>query len=478
LRIRKVKFVLPLVLAIIAGTIFAWNFPAKHKDSVETPGTGATIDNFDRPNGSLGSRWRNIAGGQMVISAHAAVGTNPVGVSGGMRTSGSFGNDQYSEVVVTSTQLTGDQWIGPAVRVQDAGKDAYVGIYWWNNGQPELRLYLRHAANWTPIGSVRETGPLTAGTRLRLTAVSNTISLMENGVERISASSNSLSRGAPGIMIYGKAGVGRWSGGNASGFQVSYLSSARGVKSYSVISDSNGAGSQIVRVLSPSNPAPGMAHNFLVVLRVGAGLGSSYGDGLQTLQALGAQNRYNLTIIEPTFALDPWYADNPFYSYYRYETFMTQDLVPWIKHNLATTGHEQIWLLGFSKSGLGAQDLILKHPDLFTLAASWDFPASMSSYSQYGDSTFSYGSNANFQEHYRLTADFLAAHKASFQRDSRIWIGGYALFRKDISDYSAMLTAAGIAHMTEKPSHMIHRWNSGWIGLAMAALHQESTHLR
>ena len=32
---------------------------------------------------------------------------------------------------------------------------------------------------------------------------------------------------------------------------------------------------------------------------------------------------------------------------------MTQELVPWIKQNLATTGHEQTWLIGFSKSGLG-----------------------------------------------------------------------------------------------------------------------------
>ena len=63
---------------------------------------------------------------------------------------------------------------------------------------------------------------------------------------------------------------------------------------------------------------------------------------------------------------------------------MTQELVPWIKQNLATTGNEQTWLIGFSKSGIGGQDLILKHPDLFSLAASWDFPADMSSYDQYG----------------------------------------------------------------------------------------------
>ena len=56
---------------------------------------------------------------------------------------------------------------------------------------------------------------------------------------------------------------------------------------------------------------------------------------------------------------------------------MTKDLVPWVTKTFATTGNEQNWLIGFSKSGLGAQDLILKHPDLFTEAASWDFPADM-----------------------------------------------------------------------------------------------------
>lgn len=65
---------------------------------------------------------------------------------------------------------------------------------------------------------------------------------------------------------------------------------------------------------------------------------------------------------------------------------MTQDLVPWIKHNFATTGAEQNWLIGFSKSGYGAQDLILRHPGMFTSAASWDFPADMSSCKHSGHS--------------------------------------------------------------------------------------------
>ena len=174
-----------------------------------------------------------------------------------------------------------------------------------------------------------------------------------------------------------------------------------------------------------------MPHNFLYVLPVEAGLGTQYGDGLETMRALDAQDQYNLTIIEPSFGIEPWYADNPNDSNLQYETFMTDDLLPWVTQNLALTGHEQNWLIGFSKSGIGGEDLILKHPDLFTLAASWDFPADMSAYDQFGSSSAnSYGTDANFQANYRLTPAFVDAHKAPFLSDNRIWIGGYSAFFK------------------------------------------------
>ena len=205
-----------------------------------------------------------------------------------------------------------------------------------------------------------------------------------NGVQRISVTDSSFTGGRPGIMAFGSADADNWSGGSA-GFQVSYQSTdSNGVKSYSVLSANDGYGSQTLRVLAPTNPAAGVAHNFLILLPVEAGQGTTFGDGISTVEALDAQDKYNLTIIEPSFAMDPWYADNPNDPHLQYETFMTQELVPWIKQNLAITGQEQTWLIGFSKSGLGGEDLILKDPGLFTLAASWDFPADMSSYDQYG----------------------------------------------------------------------------------------------
>jgi S-formylglutathione hydrolase FrmB len=231
-------------------------------------------------------------------------------------------------------------------------------------------------------------------------------------------------------------------------------------------------------VLAPTHPAAGVPHNFLYVLPVEAGLGTVYGDGMATLEALDAQNQYNLTIIEPSFGIEPWYADNPNDPNLRYETFMTNDLVPWVTQNLSTTGQEQKWLIGFSKSGIGGQDLLLKHPDVFTLAASWDFPADMSSYSQFGGSSSNqYGTDANFQANYRLTPIFLEGRKLAFISSNRIWIGSYDVFQTDMSDYDALLNSEGILHTTETPAPMQHRWDSGWVQIALAALRQDSQNL-
>jgi Putative esterase len=161
------------------------------------------------------------------------------------------------------------------------------------------------------------------------------------------------------------------------------------------------------------------------------------------LASLDAEDEYNLRIIEPSFAIDPWYANNPNDPNLQYESFMTKDLVPWVTQNLtppATDSEafapvvepEQNWLIGFSKSGLGAIDLLLKHPDVFAVAAAWDFPADMNNYAEYASSSVdAYETDANFQANYRLTPSFVDAHRAPFVSQNRIWIGGYRAFQTD-----------------------------------------------
>ena len=102
----------------------------------------------------------------MSISSQAVTGTAGA-ITGDVRTAESYPSDQYSAVEVTSTQLTGEQWIGPAVRVQGGGQNGYLGIYYWNSGNPELLLFERNAGNWTQLGSYNS-GALAAGTQLKL----------------------------------------------------------------------------------------------------------------------------------------------------------------------------------------------------------------------------------------------------------------------------------------------------------------------
>ena len=174
-------------------------------------------DSFNRANGSLGPNWTDVSDGGLAIVSQAAAGTASAGISGDIRTAESYTSDQYSQVAVTSTQLTGGQWIGPMVRAQNGGQSAYVGIYYWNNGSPVLMLFKRSGGNWTQLGSTYTSGPLAAGTQLRVQAVGSAISFLQNGVQRISATDTSLSGGAPGIMSYGTGQVSNWSGGTATG---------------------------------------------------------------------------------------------------------------------------------------------------------------------------------------------------------------------------------------------------------------------
>ena len=441
-------------------------------------------DDFNRPDGGLGAGWAAISDGGLSIASQAVVGTADA-QAGDIRVAESYGSDQFSQIEVTSTQLTGGEWIGPTVRTQNGGQDTYLGIYFWNNGNPQLRLYKRTAGTFIQLGNSYNSGPLPAGTKLTLSAVGSTIFFQQDGTTRIAATDTTLTGGAPGLMTFGAATTDNWTGGTPTGepppppAQFQYVSTdANGVASYDINSPDDGYGTHILRVLAPTNPTPGVPHNFLYVLPVEPELGTFYGDGLETLRSLDAQDKYNLTIIEPSFAKDPWYADNPNDLNLQYETFITKDLVPWVTQNLALTGHEQNWLIGFSKSGIGAQDLLLKHPDLFATAASWDFPADMGSYSQFGSSSAdNYGTDANFQANYRLTPSFLEAHKAPFVANNRIWIGGYQAFQTDVNDYDSLLASEGILHSTQTPQQMAHGWETGWVQNALSALSQDGAAL-
>ena len=120
--------------------------------------TTSASDDFNRANGGWGASWVAMSDGGLSIASQQLVGA--ADACGRCPAGESYGSDQYSQIEVTSTQLTGGQWIGSTVRSQNGGQDTYLGIYFWNNGTPQLRLYKRTAGTFTQLGSSYDSGPL------------------------------------------------------------------------------------------------------------------------------------------------------------------------------------------------------------------------------------------------------------------------------------------------------------------------------
>jgi hypothetical protein len=254
---------------------------------------------------------------------------------------------------------------------------------------------------------------------------------------------------------------------------------SNGVITWRVTSAINLNDSESIRVLKPTAPRGGYAHSFLLALPVAGGTDdTTYGNGLDTIRTLGLHNTYNLTVIEPSTGGD-WLADNPTNSQLIQESYLLQ-VTAWAKATYGI-GNEKIYLIGFSRTGIGGQGLFFHHPDIFHGVASWDFPAMMTSYGGAdsngtvgGNPAGSYGTQDNFANNYELSPANLARWSVGqdFAAVNRIWIGGYASFYGDVSSYGPVLTTAGILHTVSLVQESSHNWapSPGWVTPALAAL--------
>jgi hypothetical protein len=247
---------------------------------------------------------------------------------------------------------------------------------------------------------------------------------------------------------------------------------SNGVQTYDVTWPTAGLQPFALRVLVPDHPSANYSHSFLYDLPVEPGLTQpTLGDGLNELQKLGVQNQYNTTIIEPIFPIYSWYADSATDPTINYDTFMSTFLPQWVSENFGTTGTEQNLLIGFSKGGYGGLDLLFKHPDVFTADAAFDFPADMATYDAFNaSSSGDYGTDANFQNNYRLTSSFIDSHKAPFTTADRVLISEGSSFGNQVAHFDALLTAEGIPHTLLKQTQDAHSWTSGWLSSDVAGL--------
>jgi hypothetical protein len=251
-----------------------------------------------------------------------------------------------------------------------------------------------------------------------------------------------------------------------------------GVQTWLVSSPLNGAALSTLRIRPPSAPVAGRAHAFLFMLPVEIGTGSTFGDPLTVTENLNAHNNYNVTVVVPSFPIDPWYADNPNDSTVSQESFVVQ-LATWMLGSSFAAGGEKCYLLGFSKSGLGGAGLLFRHPTVFDKGGFWDAPFAMTDYDGTdptnggtvgGNSANVYGTSANFTTNYQLSSAHLATWRdaSDFATRNRLWVGGRFSFAADVAAFKTLLTTTGIQHSEYLFVDTSHAWHEDWVADALA----------
>jgi hypothetical protein len=235
-------------------------------------------------------------------------------------------------------------------------------------------------------------------------------------------------------------------------------------------------GSQSFRVLLPDSYSSQRRYRVLYVLPVETGNGGLFGDGLKTLESLDAHNQFDLIVVQPNFAVEPWYGDHATDSHIRQASYLVEYLVPFIErsYSVAACADSRL-LLGFSKSGWGAFSLIMKYPDVFGYAAAWDAPWMLDN--------FAYGMQNVFGTKAQLDGarpDLLAkASAARFREATRLVLTGEFLWGNSLPpssgsshtvEYHALLEDLGIRHLYDDQLSTFHVWSGAWVSPTLAKL--------
>lgn len=232
----------------------------------------------------------------------------------------------------------------------------------------------------------------------------------------------------------------------------------------------------IIRVLEPDVVDAATPRRLLFVLPSCPELSHRSGDGLDEILRNDLHNRYGMVAVAPSYSDWPWMTDLPDQQMFQQVLYFIEDVVPFIDG--LYPGATRL-LIGHSKAGSAALQLLLRYPELFTAAAAHDAPIMKEQPDQWEMPYF--WPNA---EHFR---DFAIPHLLRTRGQSlgptpRIGLYGYANFGKNPPSWSYdHLTAAHelldeleIAHVYANDTKHEHRWDAGWIPDAVAALDRMS----
>ena len=233
-------------------------------------------------------------------------------------------------------------------------------------------------------------------------------------------------------------------------------------------------GPNAIEVLLPDDFDRCRTWPVLYVLPVEPGIGGFYGNGLEEVRRAGIHSKHGLVCVQMAFDTTPWYCDNPCDPTVRHESYVRNVAVPLVEKEYPTPGTpDGRLLMGFSKSGWGAFTLILRNPDFFGYAASWDAPLQFEKC--HWDMGRQFGDDMNLR-HYCPAGLFRAQARHFHARPRLVLLGEDAFGRSPDPKYDhtvwahETMASLGIQHFYNDDVRVKHVWGSGWVPVAVDAL--------
>lgn len=238
------------------------------------------------------------------------------------------------------------------------------------------------------------------------------------------------------------------------------------------------SGANAIEVLLPDDYEENKRYHVLYVLPVEAGIGGRYGDGLMEVKKANAHNKYQVICVAIAFDTIPWYGAHATDQKIRHEDYIKNVAVPLIENRYRTSGTaEGRLLLGFSKSGWGALTLILRSPDFFGYACSWDAPLMMdkTGFGLYGTKRH-FGTSEQFAKYLPIT--LVEQNAGRFRARERLAVLGHKSFgtagspgkQPHTRAFHEKLKSLGVKHHYNNGLVFKHDWHSGWVAPAVDAL--------
>ncbi len=233
-----------------------------------------------------------------------------------------------------------------------------------------------------------------------------------------------------------------------------------------------------IRILLPNDYDTEKTYKVLYVLPVVENDRRKYADGLSEIMKYNYHNTHQLICVAPEFTSKPWYADHSDNMGRQDESHLLKTVLPYVDSRFPTSkSKEGRLLIGFSKSGWGAITLLLRNPDVFYKAAAWDTgirvdtgPIDEEDRARRIKEYF--GSRSNFEKH-RISNLIITKGKDLGDKERLFYYNTEGIRAAGGVELHRQMVEAGLPHRYYYETMRKHRWNSGWIPLAVEFLVKE-----